>query len=261
MKLIEAKCPYSEKAFEKLSGFKDSVIFSVFENITGKLYVDDENNPEIALACYRDFCFLSGTPCKVLNLDDILFSQCDNPVLIADNSLWTDFLGENTEYKRISRYKLKACEHFDTDKLKSFTAKIKDFPQLSMRIMNGKDYDSFNPDGWEHDMRGCYKSREDFCEKSFGVIISDCCEIICGATAYSYYSKGIEIQIETKKTYRNQGLATIAAAQLLLECEKRGAIPHWDAAHMQSARMAMKLGFEMVHEYAAYELKKRTNEN
>lgn len=261
MKLIEATFPYPEKAFEMLSGFKDSVIFSIFENITGKLYVDDEKKPEIALGCYKDFCFLSGNPCKVENLDAVLFSQCDNPVLIADNSLWADFLAKNTGFEKITRYKLKACESFDTVKLKSFTEKIKSFPQLSMRIMNGEDYDSFNPVGWEHDMRGCYKNREDFCEKSFGVIISDGREIVCGATAYSYYSKGIEIQIETKENYRNKGLATIAAAQLLLECEKRGATPHWDAAHMQSAKMAMKLGFEIVCRYDAYQLKKRTNEN
>ena len=257
MKLVKGTFPYCAKAYDMLVGFGDTVIMSIFENIAGELWVDDEKNPEIALGIYRDFCYLSGTPCKVKNLDSILFSLCDNPVLIADNSEWVRFLPENVEFKETTRYRLATPERFDEQKLLAICEKIKYFPQLEMRIMNGEDYDSYNPEGWEHNMRGCYKNKEDFCEKSFGIIICDKKEIICGCSAYTYYSGGVEVQIETKKEYRGKGLASIVAAAYMLECQKRGAKPNWDAAHFQSAKMAMRLGFEMVGEYLAYELKKK----
>ena len=257
MKLIKADYPYCDKAYDMLVGFNASVIFSIFENITGELWVDDEKNPEIALGIYKDFCFLSGKPRKVENLDNVLFSKCNKPVLIANTNEWLDFLPENTQFSKTSRFKLKAPESFDTKALEKVCQKIEDFPELEMRIMNGEDYLSYNPDGWEHNMRGCYKNKEDFCEKSFGIIIHDKKEIICGCTAYSYYSGGVEVQIETKKEYRGKGLASIAAAKYMLLCQQRGKKAHWDAAHIQSAKMAMKLGFEMVGEYITYELEKR----
>ncbi len=37
MKLIKASYPYCSKAYDMLVGFNDSVIFSIFENITGEL--------------------------------------------------------------------------------------------------------------------------------------------------------------------------------------------------------------------------------
>lgn len=261
MKLKKAYFPYPTQAFDALVKFNDSLIFSVFENIAGELWVDDLKKPAISLACYKDFCFLSGKPQAVDGIKDNIFSQSDNPVLIADNSLWADYLKKYALIKKTVRYKLVAPEKFDTELLSELSEKIKACPELELKLVTSADFDSFNPEGWEHDLRGCSENSSDFMKNSLGVVIKDKNSVVCIASAYTYYSKGIEVQIETKKEYRNRGLALSASAALVLECIKRGLTPHWDAAHEQSARLALRLGFVMQGEYTAYELKKRTNEN
>lgn len=264
MKLIEAKFPYPKKAYEMLFQFKDSVICSIFENITGRLYVDNENEPTAVLACYKDFCFMSGGACeafKAENLEEIIFSQCDNPVFIADNSLWVNYLSENTEVRKISRYKLEAPESFDRNTLEGVMEKINELVGFKLEKISGSDFDSSDSRLWEHDIRGCCKSREEFCERSFGYKITKDGRIISFANAYAYYSKGIEVQIETLPDFRSMGLASAVGAALVLECSERGLTPHWDAANLHSARLAQRLGFELLYEYDAYEMRKRINEN
>lgn len=261
MVLKKADFPYPTQAFDALVKFNDSLIFSIFENIVGGLWVDDFKNPAVSLACCKGFCFLSGKPQDFGNIESIIFSQSDNPVLIADNSLWADCFKKFAEVKKTSRYKLVAPKKFDTALLSELSEKIKACPELELSLVTAADFDSFNPEGWEHDLRGCSENSSDFMKNSLGVVINDKNRIVCIASAYTYYSKGIEVQIETKKEYRNRGFASSASAALVLECVKRGLTPHWDAAHEQSARLAQRMGFVMQGEYTAYELKKRTNEN
>ena len=79
-------------------------------------------------------------------------------------------------------------------------------------------------------------------------------EIVAGASGYSVYDGGIEIEIDTREDCRRQGLATACAARLILECLRRGLYPSWDAAHLHSLRLAEKLGYRFARAYACYEL-------
>ena len=67
---------------------------------------------------------------------------------------------------------------------------------------------------------------------------------------------GIEIEVVTREDYRRKGLAYIGAARLLLECDKRGLYPNWDAANKMSVGLAEKLGYHFSHEYVVYKVKK-----
>ena len=42
----------------------------------------------------------------------------------------------------------------------------------------------------------------------------------------------------------------------LLECDKRGLYPNWDAANKMSVGLAEKLGYHFSHEYVVYKVKK-----
>ena len=75
---------------------------------------------------------------------------------------------------------------------------------------------------------------------------------VSGASSYSVYNGGIEIQIDTRTDYRRQGLAAAAAAALILECLDRNLYPSWDAASLWSVALAEKLGYQFDHEYDAY---------
>jgi len=76
---------------------------------------------------------------------------------------------------------------------------------------------------------------------------------VSGASSYSSYRGGIEIEIDTKEEYRRRGLARICGARLILECLDRGLYPSWDAQNPGSAALAKQLGYRMEGTYTAYE--------
>ena len=53
---------------------------------------------------------------------------------------------------------------------------------------------------------------------------------------------------------RRKGLAAAACAALILRCLDEGLYPSWDAQNMNSVHLAEKLGYELDHEYTAYEV-------
>ena len=53
---------------------------------------------------------------------------------------------------------------------------------------------------------------------------------------------------------RRKHLALISCSALILRCVEEGLYPSWDAQNMDSVRLAEKLGYELDHEYVAYEI-------
>ena len=77
-------------------------------------------------------------------------------------------------------------------------------------------------------------------------------EVVCGASSYSIYDNGIEIEVATDHNYRRKGLATIVSAALILDCLEKGIYPNWDAANTTSAKLAEKLGYVFDKAYDTY---------
>lgn len=75
-----------------------------------------------------------------------------------------------------------------------------------------------------------------------------------GASSYSRYHEGIEIEIDTREEYRRKGFAYICGAKLILECLKRNLYPSWDAHNKASVALAEKLGYHYDHTYTAIEI-------
>lgn len=75
-----------------------------------------------------------------------------------------------------------------------------------------------------------------------------------GASSYSVYKGGIEIEIDTSPEYRRRGLATACGARLIIECIDRDLYPSWDAQNVWSVALAEKLGYHFDYEYTAYEI-------
>ena len=74
-----------------------------------------------------------------------------------------------------------------------------------------------------------------------------------GASTYSYYTGGIEVQIDTDSGFQQMGLAQCCGARLILDCMRRGLYPSWDAHNLKSLALAEKFGYEPAGEYIAYE--------
>ena len=87
-----------------------------------------------------------------------------------------------------------------------------------------------------------------------GVVILSDGQLVSGASSYTTYENGIEIQVDTKNEYRRKGLAEICSAKLILMCLERGLYPSWDAQNKGSLALAEKLGYHYSHTYTAYEV-------
>lgn len=110
---------------------------------------------------------------------------------------------------------------------------------------------------WEKNGQGIvanYKNYEDYEQNGLGYLILEGDNIISGASSFSYYDGGIEIEIDTREEYRKQGLATIVAAKLILSCIEQNLYPSWDAHNLASLYLAEKLGYTFSHVYTAYEV-------
>lgn len=95
-----------------------------------------------------------------------------------------------------------------------------------------------------------FDSTEDFIERGFGWCLLHGDEIASVASTFMVCSRGIEIQINTREAHRQKGLATITAANLMLESLERGLTPNWDAANLNSGGLAQKLGCVPQGEYS-----------
>ena len=100
---------------------------------------------------------------------------------------------------------------------------------------------------------GCtFASPTDFVNRGFGYCVLDDDRIACVASSFFICDKGIEIQIDTHRDYRGQGLATVAAAHLIVHSLAQGLDPGWDAANATSAKLARKLGYRPTATYHMY---------
>jgi predicted GNAT family acetyltransferase len=79
--------------------------------------------------------------------------------------------------------------------------------------------------------------------------------IVSGASSYSRYREGIEIEVNTLKEERHKGLAGAVCAVLILSCLDEGLYPRWDAANLLSVRLTEKLGYKFSHEYICFEVR------
>lgn len=107
---------------------------------------------------------------------------------------------------------------------------------------------------WSRDLVAQYEDYEQYRELGLGVVAVKDKIPVSGASSYSSYREGIEIEIDTKEEYRRRGLAYACGAKLILECLKRGMYPSWDAQNRGSAALAEKLGYHYERDYTAFEI-------
>jgi GNAT superfamily N-acetyltransferase len=97
-----------------------------------------------------------------------------------------------------------------------------------------------------------FDSVQDFIERGLSFAISEDDQVVGVAYSSLVCSRGIEVSIYVEESYRQQGIATALASQLVLECLKKGLRPNWDAANPESCKLAQKLGFVFIETYDAY---------
>ena len=233
-----------EKLFE---GWRETLIYSCLQKVMGKIYVTDPAAPESAMAYVGCFAFYAGVPDKTL----VSNKPGDFVIMTPQNEAWAACIEECfPEAEKMTRYAIKKDTKFDVSRLQKMVERLPEGYEL--KEIDGDLYDRCLANPEMADFVSVFEGKEQFLELGRGVVILKDGKIVSGASSYSRYREGIEIEVDTVEEERRKGLATAACAALILRCLEEGLYPSWDAQNMNSVHLAEKLGYEPDHTYEVY---------
>ena len=237
------------KVTHLFEGWQETLIYSCLQKIMGKIFVTNQEYPKSAMAYVGCFALYAGEPDK-----ELVMNKPDGFVMmIPQNKTWEACIEECfPEAKKVIRYAIKKETQFDKDFLKDMITKLPDGYEL--KEIDERIYDMCLPDPVTRDFVSSFENKEKYLEIGKGMVILKSGQIVAGASSYTRYKEGIEIEVDTIESERKKGLATIVCAALILRCLDEGLYPSWDAQNMNSVHLAEKLGYEFDHEYTAYEV-------
>ena len=234
-------------------GWNETLIWSCLQGYMGNAWTDNGEHPESAQIIIGDFCFLAGTPQidMVKNVPESFLSEC--LLMIPGNDDWCDLIEQQYKEKahKFMRYATKKEPFmFDKAKLLSYTEGIPD--GYSLQKIDEYLYEKIKNTKWLKELCSQFPSYRDFEKRGLGFVIVHGEKPVSGASSYTIYDKGIEIEIDTEEDYRRMGLGLAAASKLILTCLENGKYPSWDAANKESLKLSEKLGYHFDREYPAY---------
>lgn len=236
----------AEKLF---AGWNETLIFSCLQKVMGKIYVTDLKQPKSAVAFVGCFGFYAGVPDR-----EMVMSKPDGyAILVPQDEQWAKLIGEcHPSAKRFTRYAIKKDTRFDRAMLQNEVSRLP--AGYELKRIDAALYEQCLKNPATADFVSAFESREKYLQMGRGMVILKNGIIVSGASSYTRYNEGIEIEVDTIGSERRKRLATVACAALILNCLEEGLYPSWDAHNMNSVRLAQKLGYELDHEYTAYEV-------
>lgn len=239
-----------EKLFDN---WNESIIWSCLQGVMGEIHTDCAE--AAAMAILGDFAFYAGTPSEELVRFKPESCGQDFIIMVPQNDAWAELIEKcyGDQAKKVTRYAFKKEKDvFDVCKLEQAVLELP--PGYELKLLEEAEYNMCRKNRWANDLVSQFKDYDTYKKSGLGVVALKDGELTAGASSYSRYREGIEIEIDTREDHRRKGLAYQCGAKLILECLKRDLYPSWDAQNKWSAALAEKLGYHFSHEYIAYEI-------
>jgi len=237
------------KGTSLFEGWSETLIWSCLQRVMGKIYVTDLEKPQSALAFVGCFAFYGGEPDREL----VMYKPAGFMIMTPQNEVWASLIEECwPSAQKETRFSIRKDTRFDLPALKKMTETIPEGYEL--RRIDAEIYDQCLSDPLTCDFVSCFESKEQYLELGRGMVLLKNGRIVSGASSYTRYKEGIEIEVDTVSEERRKGFAKVVSAALILQCLKEGLYPSWDAQNMLSVHLAEKLGYEFDHEYTVYEV-------
>lgn len=239
----------------KLFGdWNETIIWSCLQGIMGEIHTN--SSEDAAMAMLGDFAFFAGNPDeKLIRLQPESCKQ-DFIIMVPQNVEWAELIEKcyGEKAKKVTRYAIKKeTDIFDVEKLQQAADSLQS--GYILKKMEEAEYNMCRANAWATDLVSQYKDYKTYKKLGLGIVVLKDGELVAGASSYSRYDKGIEIEIDTRVDHRRKGLAYACGAKLVLECLENGFYPSWDAQNKWSVALAKKLGYHFSHEYVAYEVR------
>lgn len=239
-----------EKVRALFGNWEETMITSCLQQVMGTLYVTDPERPTSVMALLGDFAFFAGEPCREL----VESKPSGFLILVPQNEAWAKMIEDcfPGRCRRTMRYAIRKDTVFDRDYLLALRSRLPE-GYLLQRI-DDTLYDQRKENPWSRDLVSVFPSKEAFLLDGLGIVVTQHGEIVSGASSYTRYREGIEVEVDTRRDHRRKSLATVCSAALILACLDLGLYPSWDAQNLWSVRLAEKLGYTFSHEYPVYEV-------
>ncbi len=240
------------------NGWEDTLIYSALEGCMGHVWIVADP-PRAALVECADFLFLAGDggsdePCRLLESWRAWHDESFR--ILAARGETLNVLIERVFGKDAVRTKRcafhKGGENFDPIRLNGLISALP--KEIELRPFDRELYHRALKEKWSRDFCLQFRDAEDFLARGLGVAALRGGELVGGAASYTRYSRGIEIQVETRKDMYRRGIAAACCSKLILMCMERNLYPSWDAATPASAALARKLGYVEAGTYTAWKL-------
>lgn len=268
----EIKGEELKRASCMFAGWEDTMIWSCLEGQMGRVYAacsprisanrsegEEPSKYLSAKAKLGAFRFLAGEANEELLSYGEEERKQEEGIFVPQDERWEAAIESVYRGRAVrgERYAFKKkAESFSLEKLEKAAGAVK--KQGGGFSVSGLDRRSFEEASrleWAADWVSQFGGYEEYEKRGIGVVIRFKDELVAGASSYTVYSGGIEVQIDTREDYRGRGLGEICGAELILRCLKRGLYPSWDADNETSARLARRLGYEDAGAYTVYRVK------
>ena len=239
----------TSKAEALFAGWEETLIYSCLQKVMGKVFVTDIDDPKSAMAFVGCFGFLAGEPER-----ELVTGKPDGfVIMVPQDDRWSKLIEDCfPDARKVTRYAIRKDTVFDRAHLEEMASGLPEGYEL--RKIDSDIYDLCLQDPVTADFVSAFGSKEKYLEIGRGMVILKDGKFVSGASSYTRYKEGIEIEVDTIVPEQRKGLATIVCSSLILSCLDEGLYPSWDAHDMNSVQLSKKFGYEFDHEYTAYEV-------
>ena len=239
----------TSKAEALFAGWEETLIYSCLQKVMGKVFVTDIDDPKSAMAFVGCFGFLAGEPER-----ELVTGKPDGfVIMVPQDDRWSELIEDCfPDARKVTRYAIRKDTVFDRAHLEKMASGLPEGYELVK--IDSDIYDLCLQDPVTADFVSAFGSKEKYLEIGRGMVILKDGKFVSGASSYTRYKEGIEIEVDTIVPEQRKGLATIVCSSLILSCLDEGLYPSWDAHDMNSVQLSKKFGYEFDHEYTAYEV-------
>jgi len=221
------------------------LVDAILEGTTGRVIADDAGEPHVAVLEIPSLKLsIVGGDAAYPSARQYIERIPKNTALFLGAAGWEELVHSIHGGKLITmpRYAF-TSEALDIEHLRGLASRVPHgyrLAQMDLALARRLDAEKSR---FSEDHMVNFDSPEDFIARGFGFCLLHGDEMASVATTFAICSKGIEIQINTRKEHQRQGLAMVVAADLILHSLEQGLDPNWDAANESSVGLATKLGY------------------
>ena len=145
----------TSKVKELFEGWQETLIFSCLQNVMGKIYVTDLEQPKSAFAFVGCFGFYAGEP----NVELVINKPEGFVIMVPQNEQWAALIEKYySSAKKVIRYAIKKNTTFDVNMLRREIGKLPDGYEL--KRIDAEIYDQCLKNPSTEDFVSAFDSKE-----------------------------------------------------------------------------------------------------